>query len=235
MPPPYLAEPSHWTCTESHTFFSSLNRTFPFFSAHLASCPSPEPGNDPWIFSLSPSSPNPISRPFPLCLSMCFRAYLLFCTLTLTPEVQGLNLAPPCDCHHPWASFQFTTSGIQLLKGTFQNAIWTWTSPSPSSESFLTASSVDNMTFTVPLNQASLHLTVLNTSSLILNHSLPHSLSSIETEPLLSPPNSSPSPTTYILPLWEGIPDPSFWLVPLSYSASSFCARLLHCTLHVAL
>lgn len=109
--------------------------------------------------SLSPSSPNPISRPFPLYLSMCFRAYLLFCTLTLPPKVQGLGLAPLCDCHHPWASFQL------LPKGTFQNAIWTWTSHSPSSKSFLTACSVDWITFTVLLNQASLHHTVPNTSS----------------------------------------------------------------------
>lgn len=145
--------------------------------------------------SLSPSSPNPISRPFPLPLSRCFGAYLLFCTLILTPEVQGLDLAPFCGCHHPWASFQL------LPKGTFQNAIWAWTSHSPSSESSLTACSVDNITFTVLLNQASLHHMVLNTSSLILNHSLPHSLSSIEMEPLLSPSNSSSSPITYILPL----------------------------------
>lgn len=171
--------------------------------------------------SLSPSSPNPISRPFPLYLSMCFRAYLLFCTLTLPPEVQGLGLAPLCDCQHPWASFQL------LPKGTFQNAIWTWTSHSPSCESFLTACSVDWITL---LNQASLHHTASSswtTPCLIVyppsrwSHFCPH--------------QTPPFPYHLYSTSLGRLPWPLLLASASLLECLSLCARLLHCTLHMAL
>lgn len=54
---------------------------------------------------------------------------------------------------------------------------------------------------------------------LILNHPLPHILSSIRMEPLLSPSLSSPSPSHLcILPLWEAslTPSSSWWPSPAS-------------------